>query len=87
VAFAKQQAGLNAIVLTGGHNTFGKAFYGLSLGSSSGSLTVTKVIDGTSQYSGAGDLVDDLDYAVTIQTLNKLVFSFSAAGNLLLEVK
>ena len=87
MAFAKQQTGLNSIVLTGGQNVFGKAFYGLALGSSSGSLQVTKVIDGTVQYTGAGDLVADSDYEVAIHTLNKLVFSFNASGHLLLEVK
>ena len=87
MGFAKQPQGLNSIVLTGGQNVFGKAFYGLSLNHDTGALQVARVIDGTSVYTTDGVLSGNEDYDAWAHTVNKLIFSFSNNGNLLMEVR
>jgi hypothetical protein len=87
MAFARQSQGLNSIVLQGGQNVFGKAFYGFTLNGDTGTLEVTKVIDGTAVYTTDGNLRAESDYEAWAYTLNKLVFSFNNSGHLLLEVR
>lgn len=87
MGFLKPQASLNAIVLSGGQNVFGKAFYGFTLDPVTGRLQLAKITDGSIMYAGSGDLVNDSDYSAIAYTLNKLIFSFSEAGHLQLEVR
>lgn len=87
MSFARQPQGLSSIVLQGGQNVFGKAFYGFTLDGNTGRLEVTKVIDGTAVYTTDGNLKADSDYEAWAYTMNKLLFSFNSSGHLILEVR
>jgi hypothetical protein len=88
VAYARTKETLTPGIIVGGQNVLGKAFYGLRLDSNTGTLTVNKVVDGTSVYIPAADLVNSsADYDQWVWTQNKLVFSFDANGHLLMEVR
>lgn len=87
MAYARTKESLTPILIAGGKNVLGKAFYGFRL-DDDGKLTVNKIADGTAVYLPENGLTDrSSDYDQWVWTQNKLVFSFSNSGHLLMEVK